>query len=160
MTRVLLTTEIAAPPERCFDLSRSVTLHERSMQHTGERAVGGVTQGLLALGDTVTWSARHFWVERKLTTRITEYQPYRRFIDEQTSGPFRSLRHVHEFDARPAGTVMRDDFTYTIPFGILGALFDFLVLRRYMLRLLETRNATIKQIAESERRTAEILALP
>jgi len=154
---LLLTTEIAAPPERCFDLSRSVDLHEKSMRHTDERAVGGVTQGLLALGDNVTWSARHFWVERTLATRITEYIPYRRFIDEQTRGPFRSLRHIHEFDARPAGTIMRDDFTYTVPFGILGALFDLLVLRRYMCRLLETRNATIKRVAESAELAAEIL---
>jgi hypothetical protein len=53
---------IRAPVERVFDLARSVELHVASTAQTGERAVGGVTTGLLGPGDEVTWRARHFAV--------------------------------------------------------------------------------------------------
>ena len=55
-------TRIAAPIERCFDLSRSVEVHLAGNVHCGETAValGGVTAGLIELGQCVTWRARHF----------------------------------------------------------------------------------------------------
>ena len=59
MSRIELETRIDAPPERCFDLSRSVELHLEAAAATDERAVDGVTAGLLGAGDTVTWEARH-----------------------------------------------------------------------------------------------------
>ncbi len=149
MSTIHLETRIRAPAERCFDLSRDVDLHAGSMSHTGERAVAGVTSGMMGLGDTVTWETRHFGSRLRLTTRITEFQPPRRFVDEQLRGPFASMRHVHEFTPAPAGTLMTDDFRYTVPFGRIGAIIDRLLLRRYMRKLLSTRNAYIKRIAES-----------
>lgn len=58
MARIELTTRVAAPRDRCFDLARSVELHVRSTAATGERAVAGRTTGLLELGDEVTWRGR------------------------------------------------------------------------------------------------------
>jgi uncharacterized protein YndB with AHSA1/START domain len=40
-----LTTDIAAPIGRVFDLARDLDLHARSMAHTGERAIAGRTSG-------------------------------------------------------------------------------------------------------------------
>jgi hypothetical protein len=60
MIRIQLTTAIAAPIARCFDLSRSVYLHMASTNWTGERAIAGVTAGLIGLGQEVTWSGRDF----------------------------------------------------------------------------------------------------
>jgi len=62
---------INAPIERCFDLARDIDFHQRSLTDTGERAIGGVTSGLIALGETVTWEATHFGVRQRLTVRIT-----------------------------------------------------------------------------------------
>lgn len=149
MTTIHLETQIAAPPSRCFDLARSVDTHAGSMAHSGERAVGGVTSGLMTLGDTVTWEARHFGIRQRLTSRITQFDPPTRFVDEQVSGAFSWFRHKHEFIPADGGTVMIDEFTYGVPLGPLGAVFDRLVLRRYMRRLLTTRNAFLEQAAES-----------
>lgn len=66
-----LETKINAPIERVFDLARSIDLHQRSMGHTQERAVGGVLSGLLDLGQTVTWEAVHFGFRQRLTSKIT-----------------------------------------------------------------------------------------
>ena len=49
------TTVILAPIERCFDLARSVEVHLAGNVNSGEAAVavGGVTSGLIALGQRV-----------------------------------------------------------------------------------------------------------
>lgn len=63
-------------------------------------------------------------------------------------GAFRSFKHEHLFLDRAEGTLMRDIFDYTAPFGILGRLADRLFLRNYMEKLLSIRNLTIKEQAE------------
>lgn len=62
MPSIRIETAIAAPPERCFDLARDIDAHVRSTAGTHERAVGGVTTGLMGLGDEVTWEAKHLGV--------------------------------------------------------------------------------------------------
>ena len=149
MPVIRIETRIAATPERCFDLARDVDLHQRSAAASSERAIAGVTSGKMGLGDTVTWRATHFGVPLRLSSRITEFDPPRRFVDEMVEGPFRRLRHVHTFEAIPGGTVMVDVFQYASPLGILGAVADALVLRRYLQHFLERRNAFLKRVAEA-----------
>ena len=113
-----------------------------------ERAVAGVTSGRLGPGDQVTWEAVHFGVRQRLTSRITEFEPPHRFVDEMVRGAFRRIRHEHQFVPTTDGTLMIDVFDYTAPLGLLGRLADALFLRRYMTRLLISRNAYLKQVAE------------
>lgn len=69
-------------------------------------------------------------------------------------GPFAS-RHEHRFRAGMDGqTVMVDVVTYRLPLGALGRVADRLVVRRYLTRLLDARNAYIKELAEGQRPTA------
>ncbi len=144
-----LVTDIAAPTEVCFDLARSVDAHLASASETGERAVAGVTQGLLALGDEVTWEAVHLGVRQRLRVRITELERPRFFVDEMVSGAFARFRHLHRFDAIPMGTRMTDAFDFTSPLGPLGRIADAWFLRRYMTRFLERRNVVLKTLAEA-----------
>src|SRR5580700_11093177 len=89
MPLIRLTTLIHAPASVCFDLARSVDAHVASAAGTGERAIDGVTTGLMTLGDEVTWEATHFGVRQRLRVRITELDPPRRFTDEMVRGEFR-----------------------------------------------------------------------
>jgi hypothetical protein len=88
MPLIRLTTIIDAAIERCFDLARSVEAHLESTSATGERAVAGVTTGLLELGDEVTWDARHLGVRQRLRVQISEMDRPTRFVDEMVAGPF------------------------------------------------------------------------
>jgi hypothetical protein len=54
MAIIRIETDIAAPPAVCFDLARNVDAHVASTGATGERAIAGVTTGVLNLGDEVT----------------------------------------------------------------------------------------------------------
>jgi ligand-binding SRPBCC domain-containing protein len=149
MPAIVLTTLIHAPPELCFDLSRSIDLHVFSTRQTGERAVGAVTRGLLGLGEEVTWSARHLGLRQTLTSRITLFDRPHHFRDSMVRGAFRRFDHDHFFAARGDDTEMRDVFEFESPLGLLGRLADALVLKRYLRRFLGRRNEDIKRVAES-----------
>ncbi len=151
MPIIELTTEIHAPIERSFDLSRSVELHMDSTAQTGERAVAGVTSGLMALGDEVTWRARHLGVWQRLTSRITMFERPFHFRDSMVRGAFRRFDHDHFFTQQGGTTLMRDVFDFESPFGILGRGADLLFLTGYMRRFLLTRCLLIKTVAETER---------
>jgi len=150
MPVIELTTPINAPIDRVFDLSRSVDLHTHSTSKTGERAIAGVTSGLIGLGEEVTWRAKHFGVWQSLTVRVTVFERPTHFADVMLRGAFRRMEHHHYFELSTAGTVMRDEFTFESPFGILGRVANTLVLSRYMRSFLLERNRVIKATAESE----------
>jgi ligand-binding SRPBCC domain-containing protein len=149
MPEFRLVTDIDAPIDRVFDLARDIDVHVQTLQRTREHPIAGRTSGRIEAGETVTWRARHLGLWWTLTSRITELDAPTGFVDEQLAGPFRRFRHEHRFEATPTGTRMTDHWRHESPFGLLGRLADRLVLTRHMRRLLATRNAQLKRIAES-----------
>lgn len=149
MPTIHLTTYINGPAERVFDLSRSIHLHQRSMDRFKETAVAGTTTGLIRLNETVTWKARHLGKERMMRVKITQMDPSRSFTDEMLDGDLKKMKHEHHFKQVDNGTIMIDLFYFEIPYGWLGKMLGQLFLTRYFRRLLELRNATIKEYAES-----------
>ncbi|UHA61220.1 SRPBCC family protein [Metabacillus litoralis] len=139
---------IYAPRDICFDVARDIDIHTQSTSQTNERAIGGVTSGLIELNETVTWEAVHFGIKQNLTVRITEFDFPNRFVDEMEKGAFKRFYHVHEFIQKPNGTLMLDTFDYTSPFGFIGKIADRLFLEQYMREFLITRNRYIKKVAE------------
>lgn len=151
-------TIIRAPMARCFDLARSVEVHLAGNTHWGETAVaiGGVTAGLIGMGESVTWQARHFGVRQRLTSKITALERPAYFQDTMLRGAFRSMHHDHFFRSVPpatpgvpAATEMIDVFTFAAPLGWLGRIAEIILLERYMRSLLRERNDVLCQIAES-----------
>lgn len=145
-------TVIRAPIARCFDLARSVEVHLAGNIHWGEAAAaeGGITSGLVGLGQRVTWRAKHFAKWHRLTSEITGMDRPVYFQDTMIDGPFRLMQHDHAFRMLSAEvTEMGDVFRFSAPLPVLGRLAEILVLRRYMQTLLRERNAALKVIAES-----------
>ncbi len=153
MPRIELSTEIRSSREICFDLSPSVDLHKLSTAKTNEEAAAGKTSGLMNLNETVTWRATHIFIRQNLTTKITALQSPIYFVDEQLNGIFKSLRHQHIFTQDGDKVIMTDIFDFESPAGILGQLFNRLMLTSYMRKFLMERNQIIKQFAESDRWT-------
>jgi len=151
MPLIELHTDIAAPPARVFDLSRSVNLHLDSAGGTGEKVVGGKSQGLLEEGEQATWEARHFGMRMRLTSRVSEFDYPHRFVSSMLRGPFKKIYHEHLFERTESGTRMTDRFYFEAPFGIFGRIAERLLLKRHMKNYLEQRNQVLKEIAESER---------
>jgi ligand-binding SRPBCC domain-containing protein len=151
MCVIKLQTLIHAPQAVCFNLSRSIDLHTESMHHYAEKAIAGVTGGLIGLHDTVTWRAIHFSIPFKMTVKITKMHEPDFFVDEMQQGPFKWMRHYHAFWPHPEGTLMEDEFAFRSPMGWLGKLADKWLLKTYLEKLLVNRNQLIKQVAESGR---------
>jgi ligand-binding SRPBCC domain-containing protein len=148
MPKIELTTTINAPIQRCFDIARDIDVHVASTKHTGEQAIAGRTSGLIELGETVTWRAKHFGIWQNLTSKITDFNSPDFFADELVEGAFKSFRHEHYFAGDDKQTIMRDVFFFEVPFGVLGKLANSLFLKRYMTNLLVKRNLVIKEVAE------------
>ncbi|MCD6069438.1 MAG: cell division protein [Bacteroidetes bacterium] len=148
MTQIILYTAIKAPVEHCFDLSLSVDIHQQSAAHTKEKAIAGRTSGICELNDEITWKARHFGIMQKMTVKITQVDRPHSFEDRMLKGAFKSMHHIHLFEYKDGITTMKDIFTYEVPFGFIGSLFDKLVLKRHMTDFLLTRNGFLKDVAE------------
>ena len=148
MAFIHLTTFMQAPCERVFDLSRHVSVHKHSMAKYREKIVNSVS-GLMDLNDEVIWKARHFFKERMLTVKINAIKKPSYFKDEQVKGDFKRMVHEHYFKPVNNGTLMIDQVTYDLPFGVIGKLADKIYFEKYLKSLLAERNAVIKQIAES-----------
>ena len=83
MPVIELKTFIKCSIKICFDLSRSIDLHQLSTTQTNEKAIAGKTSGLINLDEFVTWQATHFRIKQKLTSKITAYN--RPFILEMNN---------------------------------------------------------------------------
>jgi ligand-binding SRPBCC domain-containing protein len=151
MPKIHITTFIAAPAERVFNLSRSISLHKISTAHTKEEAIAGVTSGLINLNETVTWQARHLFKKRKFTSKVTAMETSAQFTDEMMAGDFKSFLHHHYFKPIQNGTIMIDVLFFESPYGFLGRMANALFLKRYLKKILNKRNAIIKQYAETEK---------
>ncbi|HYJ05224.1 MAG TPA: SRPBCC family protein [Chthoniobacterales bacterium] len=79
-------------------------------------------------------------------TKITEWEPPVRFVDEHLRGPYRLWIHEHEFEPRDGGTLMRDRVRYAVAF-------DFLVhnlfVRRDVARIFAYRTESLRRRFES-----------
>ena len=82
---IRIQTVVRAPQALVFDLARSVDVHQASTSQTEEEAIAGKTEGLMELGDEVTWRARHFGVRQTLTSRITAFERPNHFRDSMVS---------------------------------------------------------------------------
>ena len=149
MPVIHLTTFIKAPRQRVFDLSRSITMHAVSMKHTNEKAIKGVISGLINLNETVTWQAKLLFKQRVMEVKITEMKPFENFTDEMVKGDFKSMKHEHHFKEIENGTIMIDLFSFETPYGWWGKVANFIFLKQYLQKLLESRNVAIKLYAET-----------
>jgi ligand-binding SRPBCC domain-containing protein len=78
-------------------------------------------------------------------TRIEIWEPGRRFVDAQVSGPYRVWRHTHFFEDHPDGTCVRDSVSYEIPLGPLGELAHRLFVRRDLAQIFDYRHRAVAE---------------
>jgi ligand-binding SRPBCC domain-containing protein len=148
MTIINLITKIKAPIEVVFNNSRNITVHIETASKTNEKAIAGVTSGLIELNETVTWQGKHFGLKLKHKSKITKMQfPYN-FTDEMAKGCFKSFKHEHTFIHENGTTIMEDKLMYETPFGVLGKIFDEITLKEYLTNFLLERNKSLKILSE------------
>lgn len=148
MSTIHLNTIIKANIQTVFDLARDIDLHQKSTSKTNEKAIAGITSGLIEKDETVTWKAKHLGVVQTLTTKIVSMDKPHQFTDIMLKGTFKSMKHQHIFKQEGKNTIMTDIFEFQSPFGIIGKIFNILFLENYMKDFLLERNKLIKTTAE------------
>jgi ligand-binding SRPBCC domain-containing protein len=78
------------------------------------------------------YTIRWFGIPMPWKSRIIGYRPPEQFTDVQLVGPYRSWSHLHTFEQRDGGTLMRDTVTYRLPFGPLGYVVHAIAVRRQL----------------------------
>jgi ligand-binding SRPBCC domain-containing protein len=149
VTRVQVTTAIAAEPASVFDLELDVDVHAASLEGTSETASTSSGGRILGPGDDVTFSARHLGLWWTMTSRVTVHERPGFFVDEQTDGPIARMRHEHLFLAiGPGRTLMHDRVDVELPGGPAGSLVAQFFVAPYLRRLLRRRGRAVKLLAE------------
>ncbi|HEX3357913.1 MAG TPA: SRPBCC family protein [Tepidisphaeraceae bacterium] len=73
-----------------------------------------------------------------------------RFVDEQQSGPFKFWQHAHELERiDEKSTRVVDRVTYRVPFGPIGWIADWLLVRRKIRRMFRHRTVAMKKLLEN-----------
>jgi ligand-binding SRPBCC domain-containing protein len=150
MTTIHLITKINTPVETVFNNARDISVHIETASKTNEKAIAGITSGLIELNETVTWEGKHFGLILHHQSKITEMKfPYY-FTDEMVEGCFKTFKHEHTFTHENGITIMEDKLMYETPFGIFGKLFDKLALKKYLTNFLLERNQSLKMLSENQ----------
>jgi ligand-binding SRPBCC domain-containing protein len=105
----------------------------------------------LRAGAQLDYQLSLFGVPVRWRTRITDWQPQERFVDEQESGPYALWRHTHEFEARGTSTLMRDVVDYSEPLGPVGTVAHVLFVRRTLDRIFDFRRDAIVRLLDGTR---------
>lgn len=79
-------------------------------------------------------------------SRITEYVELSHFADEQLSGPYRRWYHRHTFRVVPGGVEMTDVVDYALPFGPLGRLVHWLIVRHQLRAIFDYRTKVMTEM--------------
>jgi ligand-binding SRPBCC domain-containing protein len=79
-------------------------------------------------------------------TRIEAWEPGRRFVDRQISGPFGVWDHTHTFETVTGGTLIRDHVVYRMPLGPLGEIGRRVLIGRDLERIFDYRREAIERL--------------
>jgi ligand-binding SRPBCC domain-containing protein len=96
-------------------------------------------------GTTIDYRLRLFRIPFRWRTRIVEWQPNDRFIDEQIRGPYSSWKHLHTFAECENGTRMTDRVEYRLPLYPAGVVALPLV-RRQLDRIFRYRASATRRL--------------
>ena len=98
----------------------------------------------MAMGAMIDYRVRVGPLPVRWRTRITTWEPGRRFADLQEKGPYRFWWHEHTFHADGPRTVMEDRVYYTPPLGLFGRLANRFFIRSTLRRIFQYRGDVIR----------------
>ena len=94
-------------------------------------------------GALIDYRLRLHGLPLRWRSRISEWVPVQRFVDEQLVGPYRYWHHLHTFEQSEGATIVRDAVDYSIP---LGTILHPLIVKRDLLKIFEFRQAKMGSI--------------
>jgi len=146
-----LTTFIAAPMERVFDLTRHVAMYRFLFNSRDEIFSSGGSANLLEQDETISITAKHLGKTRIATLKIISVEKPVRYTEEQWKGDLELFRHEHHFKLADNGTFLIDLIEFGSPKDIIGRLLGKFYLRKYLEEMVRSRSELIRKYAESDK---------
>ena len=92
----------------------------------------------MGVGTLIDYRIRLRGIPIRWRTRITVWDPPRRFVDAQLRGPYRLWEHTHTFEDRDDGTMVVDSVRYALPGpAFASAIVNRLIVARDLTRIFE-----------------------
>lgn len=104
-----------------------------------------VNNAVVCKGTRIRYRLRLCGIPFSWESEIIEYEEREAFADEQISGPYARWLHHHRFRRVDGGVEMTDNVEYALPFGYLGRLVHWLVVRHQLQSIFDYRNRVIAQ---------------
>ena len=79
-------------------------------------------------------------------TEITHVEELKYFVDEQRFGPYKFWHHKHFIKIVDGGIEMEDIVHYGLPFGFIGRIVNYFIVRKKLEQIFSYREEKIKQI--------------
>jgi len=95
-------------------------------------------------GALIDYTIRLFFIPVHWRTLISEYNPPFTFIDQQLKGPYSFWHHTHTFIEKDGGVEIIDSVRYSIPFGLIGRILNWLWIRKELERIFDYRFKAIE----------------
>lgn len=97
-------------------------------------------------GTLIDYKLRLHGLPLRWQSEVVEWDPPHTFVDVQVRGPYKLWHHTHRFIAEGNSTRIVDEVLYQLPFGILGALAQRLMVRRDVERIFSFRQQKIASL--------------
>jgi ligand-binding SRPBCC domain-containing protein len=84
-------------------------------------------------------------IKMNWVTEITHVVEGDYFIDEQRFGPYKFWHHTHKLTSIEGGVLMEDTVHYVPPFGFLGTIANYILIRKQLSEIFEFRRVVLKE---------------
>jgi ligand-binding SRPBCC domain-containing protein len=147
---------LPSPPERVFDFFSDARNLEAITPPSLKFHI--IADGPIEIrsGTIIDYRLKLSGIPFRWQSVIEEYDPPRRFVDRQVSGPYAYWHHTHSFapaaDERGdvTATEMTDHVRYRMPLGPLGTLLHALFVRRQLQAIFDYRNRKVVELLGPE----------
>ena len=96
-------------------------------------------------GALIEYRLRLFLFGFRWRTRIADWNPPQRFVNEQLSGPYRQWIHTHSFRQQDGATIVEDEVRYRLPLFPLGEV-AYPIVSVQLQRIFSYRQRVIREI--------------
>lgn len=100
-------------------------------------------------GTVLTYRLRIHGMPILWKSRIEEWKENEFFTDIQVKGPYARWNHMHMFEAKDGGTLIKDRVIYRLRFGWFGRLVAGRLVRRDLRRIFRYRGEAIDRLMNS-----------
>ena len=94
-------------------------------------------------GAKIDYRLRLHGIPLRWQSEISEWEPPFRFIDRQLRGPYRLWHHLHTFEERDGGTLVKDAVDYAV---LGGAVVHWLAVKRDLERIFAYRHQKLIEL--------------